>query len=379
MLLIGIILSVVFFQLYGDISISDNNLGELRFKIIYLLLFISSILVVFFKPQQEHLEATETRAKEQEVEIKSLKRELGHSTREIANMSQGVVKSLKQFEQNKDLLKQKELHLNSTVKELEKQVEQLQQNMANMPKLDDINNIENLKEEFLRNLQHETNAPLTAIISKSDALYNSYDTLDPNVVKSTVKDIIIGSDRLKTYVNNLVDTATLTKANNAKLDKVHKINLSNLIKRRAVSYKKTFADDKQRPRFKLEIEPNLMVECNEYYITQLFDNLISNADQYGNNSIIEISLRKMNSIMVEFKITDHGIGIPKEELHNVFKSFTTSSKTHTQAGGRGLGLSLCQKVIDAHQGKILAESDSKNGTSFMFVIPFNYHYKGVEL
>jgi signal transduction histidine kinase len=127
------------------------------------------------------------------------------------------------------------------------------------------------------------------------------------------------------------------------------------------------------------VDQDLMVECNKHYITQLLDNLISNADKYGKNSLIEISLRRMNSIMVEFKITDHGIGIPKKELSDVFKSFTTSSKTKTPAGGRGLGLALCQKVIDAHQGKILAESDSENGTTFLFVIPFNYHYKGTEI
>ncbi len=83
--------------------------------------------------------------------------------------------------------------------------------------------------------------------------------------------------------------------------------------------------------------------------------------------------------MVEFKITDHGIGIPKEELSDIFKSFTTSSKTRTSAGGRGLGLALCQKVIDAHQGKILAESDNENGTTFLFVIPIHYHYKALWL
>ena len=87
----------------------------------------------------------------------------------------------------------------------------------------------------------------------------------------------------------------------------------------------------------------------------------------------------MNAIMVEFKIKDHGIGIPKEELRSVFNSFTTSSKPHSTAGGRGMGLSLCQQVVEAHQGKIIAESNITDGTNFIFVLPFSYHYKNVQI
>ena len=370
-MLVGILCSVEFYKWFNNIQVLTEDMSA-QFKIIYSLLLVSSILIAFLKPKQEYLEATETRAKDLESETKSLKRENAHAKREIESLSKGALQLHEQLEQKGAAVTKKEQELKTTAKELQQQLAKMQ-NMVN------IDDVENLKEEFFRNLQHESNTPMTAIITKSDILYDAYDTLDSNVIKDTIKDIVIGSERLKTYVNNLVDISKLKAAAGNELDKVHKVNLSNLVKDRTNHFKKIFSDDKHKAEFKLDIEQNLIVECNEYYITQLLDNLIINADTYGKNSVIEIHLKKMNSIMVEFKITDHGIGIPQEELNDVFKSFTTSSKTRTPAGGRGLGLALCQKVIEVHQGKILAESDDTNGTTFLFVIPFNYHYKDPEL
>ena len=372
MMIIGFCAVIQFFNFYLEAKFLIENTLSLQFKVIYLLLLVSSVLIIFVRPKQEYLEATETRAKDLESETKSLKRENAHAKREIESLSKGALQLHEQLEQKGAAVTKKEQELKTTAKELQQQLAKMQ-NMVN------IDDVENLKEEFFRNLQHESNTPMTAIITKSDILYDAYDTLDSNVIKDTIKDIVIGSERLKTYVNNLVDISKLKAAAGNELDKVHKVNLSNLVKDRTNHFKKIFSDDKHKAEFKLDIEQNLIVECNEYYITQLLDNLIINADTYGKNSVIEIHLKKMNSIMVEFKITDHGIGIPQEELNDVFKSFTTSSKTRTPAGGRGLGLALCQKVIEVHQGKILAESDDTNGTTFLFVIPFNYHYKDPEL
>jgi len=151
------------------------------------------------------------------------------------------------------------------------------------------------------------------------------------------------------------------------LDKTE-VDLSELVRERPVLYKKIFADD-DKQEFIFKVEDKLIVQCDEYYITQAIDSLISNAVKYGEGKPITISLTKTEDNNVQFSITDEGIGIPKDELISIFHKFTVSSKTQTPAGGRGVGLALCKKVITVHGGSVEAKSDGKKGSSFSFVLP----------
>jgi len=74
---------------------------------------------------------------------------------------------------------------------------------------------------------------------------------------------------------------------------------------------------------------------------------------------------------VEFSVKDEGIGIPKEELSDVFGAFVVSSKTKTPAGGRGIGLALSKKVIEAHNGQIWAKQNQDKGVTVAFSLPIN--------
>jgi len=104
-------------------------------------------------------------------------------------------------------------------------------------------------------------------------------------------------------------------------------------------------------------------------MAQAIDNLISNAAIYGKGKPITINLSKISDNNIRFEITDQGIGIPQDELVTIFNTFTVSSKTKTPAGGRGIGLTLIEKIIKLHDGKIWAESDNYSGSSFYFTLP----------
>ncbi|MFK7968274.1 MAG: sensor histidine kinase [Rickettsiaceae bacterium] len=148
-----------------------------------------------------------------------------------------------------------------------------------------------------------------------------------------------------------------------------KVNLSKLIKERTFLYKKVFSDDAQKQEFKFKIEKDIITECDEYYITQAIDNLISNAVKYGKGNPVTIKLITTKDNEVQFKIIDSGIGIPENELISIFDKFTVSSKTKTPAEGRGIGLTLCEKIIKVHNGRIWAEQNSDKGTTFTFTLP----------
>jgi len=114
--------------------------------------------------------------------------------------------------------------------------------------------------------------------------------------------------------------------------------------------------------------PTIICDANQ--MTQLFQNLISNAikfQQKGNQPIIRISSQS-NEEQYVFSIEDNGIGIPKDAQQ---KAFTVFERLHNNYEGTGLGLSICKKVIENLGGKIWLESEVNVGTTFYFSIPIS--------
>jgi len=143
--------------------------------------------------------------------------------------------------------------------------------------------------------------------------------------------------------------------------------LTNLLKERFYLCKKVYLGEKNLS-FVENIEKDIIAKCDPHYIAATFDNLIINAIQYSKSGTITISLKKHKN-SIEFIIQDEGIGIPKNELYDIFTAFVVSSKTANPSGGRGIGLTVAQKSIEAHGGSIHAESDGEHGAKFTFTLP----------
>ena len=196
-------------------------------------------------------------------------------------------------------------------------------------------------------------------------LFENYDKLTEEQKRKGLQEIAKNSERLSTLVNNMIDVSKLSSLNYV-LNKTL-INLSDLIYQRLDHCKKLYLENKDL-EFICDIEGDLLVNCDEHYITSTLDNLIVNAITYSKDGRITIEFKKNNDL-VKFKITDEGIGIPQKELYAIFGTFTVSSKTKTPAGGRGLGLALCKGAIEAHKGQIWCKSNGKKGSTFSFTIP----------
>ena len=349
MIIAGLWVSFFLYQTYISEMVS-GEIYDLKLKLVYVLFIVGGFALTLLRSKQEHLEATEEKAEHLEYEVKGLEREVGHARGELENVVQGLEFLENQFQDKEGKLKSKEIYLKDQLK------------LRNI----EISKLKDLKDEFIRNIPHETNTPMTGILSLSEVLYSCYDSLDEKIVKQSIKDIVSSSDRLKSFVSNIADLSKLS-ALTYELNKT-KVDLSELARERPVLYKKIFADDDKQD-FIFKVEDNIIVRCDEYYITQAIDNLISNAVKYGEGKPITISLTKLADNKIEFKIADEGIGIPKGELISIFHKFTTSSKTQTPAGGRGVGLALCEKVITVHGGRVEATSDGKKGSEFSFVLP----------
>ncbi len=223
-----------------------------------------------------------------------------------------------------------------------------------------------LRAEFLRNISHEYHAPLTGVLSTAEVLYDSYDKIPEKLRKRSIENIFKSAARLDCFDNNIRILAALSQG---KLElKKEEFDLSGLVYERVERCQKLYDEHLENHELVLNIEKNINFLGDKENLIRAIDNLIINAIQYCPSGKIQIELKNKGSSVL-FQITDEGIGIPPEELHNIFDEFKVSSKTHTPAGGRGVGLTVAQKIINLHNGKIWAESDGEKGAVFSFTIP----------
>lgn len=298
----GVFASIEFYKYFMDEKLLVN-IDSFQFKVIYFLTLFSSLLIVFLRPMQEQ----------------------------------------------ERLVNLKNTHLGNRVNYRERELEKL---------LD-------LKHEFLRNINHEINTPLTGIISLGETLWSNYDRFNEEQRRSAVEIIAKSSSRLNSLISNILDFSKLSSLN-YELTK-ESVNLSELLHERIKICSKLYLNGKKL-NFVPNIEENIIINCDSHYISHALDNLIINAINYCNEGAIQIDLQKQESNIL-FNIKDDGIGVPKEELQSIFGVFVVSSKTRSPAGGRGMGLALCKKVIELHGGRIWAENDKNGKTSFMFTVP----------
>lgn len=281
---------------------------QVKLKIVYISLLLGSIIIAFLKPKQEEQERVEERVE----------------------------------------------HLSDIIKDQNSQ----------------IFNLSTLKQTFLRNLQHETNTPITGVYSMSQALHDCYDKLSDLERKNAINTIVTSSERLISYANNLIDVSKITSSNfNLKTSKV---NLSNLLEETIRKIKRLYIakNTEEHREIETSIEPDVIITCDEYYVRKSFENILINAVQYCKKGRITISLTKEKTQdIVSFEVRDQGHGIPKEELLAIFDPFITSSKTTTPAGGRGMGLTLVKAVAQSHMGSITADSDGESYSLFTMQLP----------
>jgi Na+/proline symporter/signal transduction histidine kinase len=275
----------------------------LQFKIMYVLLLVSSILIVFFKPKQQYQDFTE----------------------------------------------EKNEHLSKRIETREKEVEEA---LA-------------LKTEFIRNMNHEYHAPMTGVISMAETLQAGYDKLTDDQKKQAIDVIVKSAHNLKVFDENLATLSDLSKPR-YKLQKEN-FNFSDLVYERVETCRKLYDENKEDREFILNVEENIGINADRNYIIQLLDNLIINTISYCKKGLINISLNQERN-HIRLSLSDEGIGIPKEELYEVFEPFTVSSITRTPAGGRGVGLAVCKRILEVHGGTIKAESDGKKGATFTVIL-----------
>lgn len=180
---------------------------------------------------------------------------------------------------------------------------------------------------------------------------------------------------LQRNIDKLVD---LSKFNTRNVLLNHQdINFEELVEN-AISLCKSSDFENPDLNFKINTQAiHLIITCDRDKIFQCLEYLIRNAIHFTKKGTIEVLLENQDTVInesmtstIKCSIIDEGIGIPEDELQNIFGPFTQSSYTKGKNYGKGLGLALCQRIIALHHGIIWAENNkTKPGSTFSFIIP----------
>ncbi|MFH2130358.1 MAG: ATP-binding protein, partial [bacterium] len=230
------------------------------------------------------------------------------------------------------------------------------------------------KSEFLANISHELRNPMHHILSYSKYGINKIHKIDKDKQLHYFTQIRRSADRLMVLLNDLLDFSKMeARQMSYRMGDTNLLQIVNSVMNEFYSMFK----EKELTTTLTEHLRHPSVFGDEYRISQIIRNLLSNAVQYspeGRSIAVSLAENELNISgreipAIQVSIRDQGVGIPEDELIAIFDKFTQSSKTKTGAGGTGLGLAICRDIVSAHQGEIWAENNEDGGATFCFKLP----------
>ena len=227
--------------------------------------------------------------------------------------------------------------------------------------------MERLRAEFLGMVSHELRTPLTSIKGSAATLTEMVSDLDPAEMLQFFRIISEQADYMRDLIGDLLDVA--------------RIETGELSVAPAPSEVATLVDEARsrfqsgggRSNLRIDLSPELpLVMADGRRIIQVLNNLLTNAARYSHEaSAIGVSA-VLEGCHVAVTVTDEGRGIAAERLPHLFRKFSRidGEDRRRDIAGSGLGLAICKGIVEAHGGRIWAESDGPGlGARFTFTIP----------
>jgi two-component system, OmpR family, phosphate regulon sensor histidine kinase PhoR len=220
-----------------------------------------------------------------------------------------------------------------------------------------------MRKDFVANASHELKTPITIIQGFAETLHdNPALPVETNI--SITKRIVNNCRRMETIVKNLL---TLSDIENLPRSRLEYVEIREIIEDCKETVLSVYPDAEITIKSndedtRLHVDPDL--------IEVAIRNLLDNAAKYSPPPAkIEVTIEKEDAY-TKISVADKGLGIPEEELSNIFQRFYTINKEKSGSlKSSGLGLSIVETIMEKHFGKVLVESKLYEGTTFTLVIP----------
>ncbi|QGR00322.1 sensor histidine kinase [Paenibacillus psychroresistens] len=227
----------------------------------------------------------------------------------------------------------------------------------------ELGRLDQMRQDFVANVSHEIQSPLTSIKGFSKALQNK--ALDEVKRIHYLTIIEEESERLSRLSENLLKLSSLQYEHHP--FHPHYYRLDEQLRGVLIACEPLWAS--KQLQIDLELG-EVSIQGDEDQLNQVWLNLIHNSIKFTpDKGVISIKLKAKSSNAI-VTLTDSGMGIPAEELDDIFKPFYKVDKARSDSsGGSGLGLSIVKRIVDIHQGDIEVVSPPEGGTSIILKLP----------
>jgi two-component system phosphate regulon sensor histidine kinase PhoR len=230
--------------------------------------------------------------------------------------------------------------------------------------LTELRRLETVRQDFISNISHELRTPIASVKALAETLSEGA-IEDPSIAKDFLNRINAEADKLAQMVQELGDLSRIESGESPLVKKP--LNIAQPIEH-AIERLRAQAE-----RSGLVLETNIpsglpQVLADESRVEQVLVNIIHNAIKFtpaGGRIKVSAEVKENNLVV---SVADTGIGIPADDLPRIFERFYKADKSRA-SGGTGLGLAIAKHIVEAHGGRIWAESVEGKGSTFKFALP----------
>ncbi len=239
--------------------------------------------------------------------------------------------------------------------------------VATVQDMTPLEDLQRLRAEFLGMVSHELRTPLTTIKGSAASALNSTRPFNPTEAHQFFRIIDEQADHMRSLINDLLDVTRIEAGTLSITPETSAV--AALVEQARAAFLGGGAKNSIEIDLPADLPP---VAADGQRVVQVLTNLLSNASKYSpaSSTIRVTALREGSHVAVT--VADEGRGVSAEDLSKLFRKFLRISGTDgkPEVGGEGLGLSVCKGIVEAHGGRIWAESDGPGlGTRLTFTIP----------
>ena len=227
--------------------------------------------------------------------------------------------------------------------------------------LDRIEQAFETEKSFMSNASHELRTPVTSILGQVEVALNK--TRSEKEYKAILQSVYEDTTKMATIINGFLDLAEASLAKNQ--IPMNTVRIDELLFSIVDEFKKKKTHYNVSVDFKSNPETDTQLECvaNDRLLRLMFSNIIDNACKYSIDNKATVAIDFTSDVII-VSISDHGIGIPRDEWENIFKPLYRGSNSSGKQG-HGIGLAIVKRIADLHGASLDVNSGLNIGTKFI--------------